>query len=132
MITPAKQRNGKAPPRLVRVAIYCRKSVADRNGQEFGSVAAQREAVEAYILSQRSEGWIALPARYDDDGRSGATTDRPAFQQLLRDIADGKVDVVAVYKIDRLSRSLTDFARLIELFERNSVTFVSVTQRMRR
>ncbi len=122
----ATVRSTSATP--VRVAIYTRKSVADRNGQEFGSIDAQREAVEAFILSQRGEGWAALPVRYDDDGCTGANTDRPAFQRLLQDVEEKRVDLVAVYKIDRLSRSLTDFARLIELFDQHNVTFIAVTQ----
>jgi site-specific DNA recombinase len=114
--------------RTLRVAIYCRKSVADRNGTDFGSIDAQREAIQAFVLSQRGEGWVALPARYDDDGCSGSNTDRPAFQRILGDVKEGHVDVIAVYKIDRLSRSLTDFARLIDFFEEHNVTFVAVTQ----
>ena len=114
------------PPATTRVAIYTRQSVAD--DKEFGSVQAQREAVEAYIVSQRGQGWVALAEPYDDHGFSGATTDRPAFQRLLADIEAGKIDVVAVYKIDRLSRSLADFGRLVELLDRHGVTFVSVTQ----
>lgn len=114
-------------PANTRVAVYCRKSVADRE-QEFGSIDAQREAVEAYVMSQRGEGWKALPERYDDDGFTGANTERPAFKRLLVDVEDGNIDVVAVYKIDRLSRSLADFTRLVEAFEKHGVTFVSVTQ----
>jgi len=87
---------------------------------------AQREACEAYIASQRSEGWVQVRDQYDDGGISGGTLDRPAIQRLLSDIEDGLVDVVVVYKIDRLSRSLMDFAKLVEVFERNNVTFVSV------
>ena len=95
---------------------------------EFNSLDAQREACEAYVASQRSEGWVLVPDRYDDGGISGATLERPALKRLLRDVEAGLVDVVVVYKIDRLSRSLTDFSRLVEVFEANSVTFVSVTQ----
>jgi site-specific DNA recombinase len=110
------------------VAIYTRKSTDEGLDQEFNSLDAQRQAVEAYVLSQRGEGWTALPERYDDGGYTGANTDRPAFQRLFRDVEAGKVDVVAVYKIDRLSRSLLDFARIMEVFERRGVTFVSITQ----
>jgi site-specific DNA recombinase len=117
-----------APPRQVRVAVYTRKSVTDGLDQAFNSLDAQRQAIEAYVTSQAGLGWTAIPTRYDDGGFSGANTERPAFQALLRDIEDGQVDVVAVYKIDRLSRSLRDFAKLIDLFEKRSVTFVSVTQ----
>ena len=119
-----------AAPQLrpLRVAVYTRKSVTDGLEQEFNSLDAQRQAVECYVQSQTGLGWRAIEKRYDDGGFSGATTDRPAFQALLRDIEAGLVDVVAVYKIDRLSRSLRDFAKLIDVFERFGVTFVSVTQ----
>jgi site-specific DNA recombinase len=96
--------------------------------QEFNSLHAQREAGLAYVASQKSEGWIALPDYYDDGGISGGTLERPALKRLLLDIETGLIDVVVVYKIDRLSRSLTDFAKLVEVFERHNVTFVSVTQ----
>jgi DNA invertase Pin-like site-specific DNA recombinase len=95
---------------------------------EFNSLDAQREACQAYIASQRSEGWVGLATRYDDGGISGGTLDRPALKRLLADIEEGLVDVVVVYKIDRLSRALMDFAKLVEVFDRNNVTFVSVTQ----
>ena len=95
---------------------------------EFNSLDAQREACEAYIASQKLEGWVELADRYDDGGFSGGTLERPALKRLLADIEDGRVDVVVVYKIDRLSRSLMDFARLVEVFDRGGVTFVSVTQ----
>jgi DNA invertase Pin-like site-specific DNA recombinase len=114
--------------RKLRCAVYTRKSSEEGLEQEFNSLHAQREACEAYIASQRSEGWVLVRDRYDDGGLSGGTLDRPALQQLLADIEDGLVDVVVVYKIDRLSRSLADFARLVEVFDRNGVTFVSVTQ----
>jgi site-specific DNA recombinase len=112
----------------VRVAIYARVSVSDGLEKEFNSIDAQREACAAYVASQRGAGWTALPERYEDGGYTGANTDRPAFQQLLADIEAGKVDVVAVYKIDRLSRSLLDFTQLLETFRRRNVAFVSVTQ----
>ena len=114
--------------RKVRCAIYSRKSSDEGLEQSFNSLDAQREACAAYIDSQRHEGWLALDDRYDDGGCSGGTLDRPALQRLIHDIEAGKVDTVVCYKIDRLSRSLTDFAKLVEVFERNSVTFVSVTQ----
>jgi DNA invertase Pin-like site-specific DNA recombinase len=94
----------------------------------FNSLDAQREACEAYVASQRQEGWTLVPDYYDDGGFSGGTLERPALKRLIEDIEAGKVDVVVVYKIDRLSRSLMDFARLVDVFDRNSVTFVSVTQ----
>jgi DNA invertase Pin-like site-specific DNA recombinase len=116
------------PARKLRCAAYTRKSSEEGLELEFNSLHAQREAALAYIASQKSEGWIALPDHYDDGGISGGTLERPALQRLLRDIESGMVDVVVVYKIDRLSRSLTDFAKLVDAFERHNVTFVSVTQ----
>src|SRR5262245_59845167 len=123
-----------APPRLeshsapTRVAIYTRKSTDEDLDRSFNSLQAQRFAVESYVESQRSRGWTSLPDAYDDGGFTGANTDRPAFQRLLRDIEARKIDCVGVYKIDRLSRSLHDFTRLMALFARHGVTFVSVTQ----
>ena len=111
-----------------RCAVYTRKSSEEGLDQEFNSLDAQREACEAYVASQRSEGWVLVPDRYDDGGVSGGTLDRPALRRLLGDIERGLVDVVVVYKIDRLSRSLMDFAKLVDLFEAHEVTFVSVTQ----
>ncbi len=114
--------------RKLRCAVYTRKSSEEGLEQEFNSLHAQREACEAYIASQRSEGWVLVRDQYDDGGISGGTLDRPGLKRLLEDIEDGLVDVVVVYKIDRLSRSLADFAKLVEVFDRNGVTFVSVTQ----
>ncbi len=114
--------------RKLRCAVYTRKSSEEGLEQEFNSLHAQREACEAYIASQRSEGWVLVRDQYDDGGISGGTLDRPGLQRLLDDIEDGLVDVVVVYKIDRLSRSLMDFSKLVEVFDRNGVTFVSVTQ----
>jgi len=116
------------PNRRLRCAIYTRKSTEEGLDMEFNSLDAQREACEAYVASQRSEGWVATRDRYDDGGFSGGTLDRPGLTQMLADIDDGLIDVVVVYKIDRLSRSLMDFSKLIEIFDRNGVTFVSVTQ----
>lgn len=115
-------------PRKLRCAIYTRKSSEEGLEQEFNSLHAQREACEAYIASQRSEGWVLLRDHYDDGGISGGTLDRPALHRLLQDIEDGLIDIVVVYKIDRLSRALTDFTKLVEVFDRTGVTFVSVTQ----
>jgi len=112
----------------VRCAIYTRKSSEEGLDMEFNSLDAQREACAAYVLSQKPEGWVAVADRYDDGGISGGTLERPALKRLIADIEFGKVDVVVVYKIDRLSRSLMDFAKLVEVFERRGVTFVSVTQ----
>ena len=111
-----------------RCAVYTRKSSEEGLDMEFNSLDAQREACEAYIASQKPEGWMLVPERYDDGGISGGTLERPALQHLLGDIEAGAVDVVVVYKIDRLSRSLMDFSKLVEVFDRNDVTFVSVTQ----
>jgi DNA invertase Pin-like site-specific DNA recombinase len=119
--------NMLASPRY-RCAVYTRKSTEDGLEQEFNSLDAQREACEAYVLSQSSLGWRLLPGRYDDGGISGGTMDRPALQRLLHDIRDRKVDVVVVYKIDRLTRSLSDFARMVEIFDAARASFVSVTQ----
>jgi DNA invertase Pin-like site-specific DNA recombinase len=114
--------------RKLRCAVYTRKSSEEGLEQEFNSLDAQRESCEAYIASQRSEGWMLVPDRYDDGGVSGATLERPALKRLLADIEAHRVDVVVVYKIDRLSRSLMNFSKLVEVFDRNQVTFVSVTQ----
>jgi DNA invertase Pin-like site-specific DNA recombinase len=111
-----------------RCAIYTRKSSEEGLDSDFSSLDAQRESAESFIASQRQEGWVALPARYDDGGFTGANTDRPALVQLMADIEAGRVDVVVVYKIDRLSRSLLDFVTLLQVFERHQVAFVSVTQ----
>jgi len=112
----------------VRCAIYTRKSSEEGLQQEFNSLLAQREACEAFINSQRHEGWVCLRAAYDDGGFSGATLDRPALQRLLADIAAGRVDTVVVYKIDRLTRSLADFAKIVEILDTTGASFVSVTQ----
>ena len=114
--------------RKLRCAVYTRKSSEEGLEQEFNSLHAQREACEAYIASKRSEGWVLVRDQYDDGGVSGGTLERPGLKRLLADIEDGLVDVVVVYKIDRLSRSLMDFSKLVEVFDRNGVTFVSVTQ----
>src|SRR5690349_8668793 len=113
---------------LVRCAIYTRKSTEEGLEQEFNSLDAQRESAQVYIQSQQHEGWVCLPDRYDDGGFTGGNTERPALQRLLADIADGRVDAVVIYKIDRLSRSLLDFAKMMDLFEQHSVALVSVTQ----
>jgi site-specific DNA recombinase len=116
------------PTKPVRCAIYTRKSTEHGLELEFNSLDAQREACEAYIKSQASQGWRALAQFYDDPAYSGGNLDRPALQQLLKDIDAGKVDVIVVYKIDRLTRSLADFAKLVEAFDAKSISFVAVTQ----
>ena len=115
-------------PSVLRCAIYTRKSTEEGLEQEFNTLQAQRESAEAYVLSQRQAGWSVLPERYDDGGFSGASMDRPALRKLLMQIEARQIDCVLVYKVDRLSRSLLDFARLMEQFERYGVSFVSVTQ----
>src|SRR5437868_9590849 len=112
----------------VRCAIYTRKSSEEGLEQEFNSLQAQREACEAFINSQRHEGWVCPPTAYDDGGFSGATIDRPALRQLLADITAGRVDTIVVYKIDRLTRSLADFAKIVEILDTRGASFVSVTQ----
>ena len=114
--------------RSLRCAIYTRKSTEEGLEQAFNTLDAQYEACKAYILSQAGEGWIHLPARYDDGGYSGGNMERPALRRLLADIGNGLVDTVVVYKIDRLTRSLADFAKMVECFDERSVSFVSVTQ----
>jgi site-specific DNA recombinase len=114
--------------KVLRCAIYTRKSTEHGLEQEFNSLDAQREACEAYIRSQASQGWKSLPQHYDDPAYSGGNLDRPALKKLLADIEAGKVDVVVVYKIDRLTRSLADFAKLVEAFDARSISFVAVTQ----
>lgn len=111
-----------------RCAVYTRKSIDEGLEKEFNTLDAQRESCEAYVASQRAEGWVLEPDHYDDGGFSGGSLERPALQRLLADIKADRVDVVVVYKIDRLSRSLMDFAKLVEVFEAHGVTFVSVTQ----
>jgi len=115
-------------PKRKRCAVYTRKSSEEGLDMAFNSLDAQREACEAYILSQKAEGWALIKDAYDDGGISGGTLERPGLQRLLADIDDRLVDVVVVYKIDRLSRALMDFSKLVEVFDRNGVTFVSVTQ----
>ena len=112
----------------IRCAIYTRKSTTEGLEQEFNTLDAQRESAEQYIASQAGEGWVCLPKRYDDGGFSGGNMDRPALKCLLADIDAGEIDCVVVYKIDRLSRSLADFARIAETLEEQGVSFVAVTQ----
>ncbi|MEQ8742363.1 recombinase family protein [Parasphingorhabdus sp.] len=115
-------------PKKLRCAIYTRKSTEDGLEQDFNSLDAQREACAAYILSQASEGWDTVSELYDDGGWSGGNMNRPAISQLLDDVKSGKVDVIVVYKVDRLTRSLADFAKIVEILDENEASFVSVTQ----
>ena len=123
-----KPRQTEPAPTTVRSAIYTRKSTEEGLEQEFNSLDAQRESGEAYIKSQQNEGWVCLPDRFDDGGFTGGNMDRPAVKRLLGDIEAGKVNCVVVYKVDRLSRSLLDFAKMMESFDSHQVAFVSVTQ----
>src|ERR1700752_2475152 len=118
----------RSKPKIRRCAIYTRKSSEEGLEQEFNSLHAQREACEAFIKSQAGEGWRLVRAQYDDGGLSGATMERPALQRLMADIAKGLVDAVVVYKVDRLTRSLADFAKMVEVFDARGVSFVAVTQ----
>ena len=118
----------KAPMRKVRCAIYTRKSSEEGLEMEFNSLDAQREAGLSYIASQKHEGWILVDDRYDDGGFSGGSMERPALQRLLRDVESGVIHVIVVYKVDRLSRSLIDFARIVEVLDKHNVSFVSITQ----
>ncbi len=117
-----------AKPKILKCAIYTRKSSEEGLEQDFNSLHAQRESCEAYIKSQKHEGWVTLPVLYDDGGYSGGSIERPALKKLLTDIQSRAVDVVVVYKVDRLTRSLADFAKIVEIFDAAGVSFVSVTQ----
>jgi len=114
--------------RRMRCAVYTRKSTDEGLDQEYNSIDAQRDAGHAYIASQRAEGWIPVADDYDDPAFSGGNMERPALQRMMADIEAGKIDVVVIYKIDRLTRSLADFSKMVEVFERYGVSFVSVTQ----
>lgn len=127
-VVAAKSPKAESETKTLRCAIYTRKSTEEGLQQEFNSLDAQREAGEAYIVSQKNEGWQLVPERFDDGGYTGGNMDRPALRCLLAAVETGAVDCVVVYKVDRLSRSLMDFARIVEIFDRNGVSFVSVTQ----
>ena len=114
--------------KAVRCAVYTRKSTDEGLNQDFNSLDAQRESGEAYIRSQAGEGWTLLPEQYDDGGYTGANMERPALRRLLADVKADKVDCVVVYKVDRLTRSLFDFARIVEVLDKQGVSFVAVTQ----
>jgi site-specific DNA recombinase len=118
----------RAGQQRVRCAIYTRKSTEEGLQQDFNSLDAQRESGEAYVASQKTEGWVCLPDRYDDGGFTGGNMERPALKRLFEDVEAGQIDCVVVYKVDRLSRSLLDFSRIMETFDKNQVSFVSVTQ----
>ena len=122
------EKTARRPVKRSRCAIYTRKSTDEGLEQAFNSLDAQREACAAFILSQKHEGWTVLPTLYDDGGYSGGTMERPALQRLLADIEAGRIDVIVVYKVDRLTRALSDFAKLVEVFDRRGVSFVSITQ----
>src|SRR5215831_12829304 len=128
-MSTSTSRRGKPPaPPAIRCAIYTRKSTDEGLDREFSSLDAQREAAEAYVKSQAHAGWVCLAESYDDGGFSGGNMDRPALQRLLAGIQAGQIDAVVVHKVDRLSRSLLDFAKMIEIFDNHQVAFASVTQ----
>ena len=129
-MSPTNRATPRSTLPLVRCAIYTRKSTEEGLEQEFNSLDAQRESAEAFVRSQAGEGWTCLPDRYDDGGFTGGNMERPALKRLLADVEAGKIDAVIVYKVDRLSRSLLDFARILETFETHRVSFVSVTQQI--
>ena len=114
--------------KYIGCAIYTRKSTEEGLEQDFNSLDAQREACEAYIRSQMHEGWVLVEKHYDDGGYSGGTMERPAFKELLSDIENDEVDIVVVYKVDRLTRSLMDFSKIIDVFDKHNASFVSITQ----
>jgi len=118
----------KQSKKRIYCAAYCRKSVEERADETFGSIENQHEAILSFIESHKHEGWIALSERYDDNGFTGSNTNRPSLQKLINDIKDGKVNVVVVYKLDRLSRSLSDFVQILKFFEEHGVAFASITQ----
>ncbi len=118
----------EALKRRVRCAVYTRKSTDEGMDQEYNSIDAQRDAGHVYIASQRAEGWIPVADDYDDPAFSGRHMERPALRRMMADIEAGRIDVVVIYKIDRLTRSLTDFSKMVEVFDRYGVSFVSVTQ----
>ena len=125
---PNRQPKASSLPPINRCAIYTRKSTSEGLDQDFNTLDAQRESACNYIASQRGEGWTAIDTHYDDGGFTGGNMDRPALHRLLTDIEDGKVDCVVVYKVDRLSRSLMDFSKVMDTFDKYGVSFVSVTQ----
>jgi site-specific DNA recombinase len=127
-LTPASASTGSVGAKTIRCAIYTRKSTEEGLQQEFNSLDAQREASEAFIVSQKHEGWQVITDHFDDGGYTGGNMDRPALKRLLAAVEARSVDCIVVYKVDRLSRSLLDFARIIEIFDRNGVSFVAVTQ----
>jgi len=117
------------PPRqTTRCAVYTRKSTEEGLQQDFNTLDAQRESAEAYILAHKHEGWVCLPDRYDDGGYTGGNLDRPAFKRLMSDVETGRIDAIVVYKIDRLSRSLMDFAWVMDILERHNVALIAITQ----
>lgn len=126
----AKADYGCAPaaPRTIRCAIYTRKSTEDGLEQDFNSLDAQREACAAYVLSQRHEGWVLVPGSYDDGGFSGGSLERPGLRAVLEEVRANRIDVIVVYKVDRLTRSLADFAKIVEILDAADASFVSVTQ----
>jgi site-specific DNA recombinase len=128
MYRPQKDTGFDAAFKAARAAIYTRVSTDESLAMEFNSLDAQREACQAYIASQRHEGWVAVGARYDDGGYSGGTLKRPALERLLEDVRGGRIDTIVVYKIDRLTRSLADFSRIVDVLDAHEASFISITQ----
>src|ERR1041385_3462768 len=122
------EKSTRRPIKRSRCAIYTRKSTEEGLEQNFNSLDAQREACTAFVQSQKHEGWTVIPTEYDNGGYSGGSMERPGLQRLLADIENRRIDVVVVYKVDRLTRALSDFAKLVEIFDRRGVSFVSLTQ----
>jgi DNA invertase Pin-like site-specific DNA recombinase len=122
------EKSTRRPIKRSRCAIYTRKSTEEGLEQNFNSLDAQREACTAFVQSQKHEGWTVITTEYDDGGYSGGTMERPGLQRLLADIESGRIDVIVVYKVDRLTRALSDFAKLVEIFDRCGVSFISITQ----
>ncbi|MEI6049554.1 MAG: recombinase family protein, partial [Bacteroidota bacterium] len=118
----------KETKKRIYCAVYCRKSVEERAEETFGSIENQHESILSFIASHKHEGWVALAERYDDNGFTGSNTNRPSLQKLINDIKEGRVNMVVVYKLDRLSRSLVDFVQILKFFEEHNVAFASITQ----
>ncbi len=127
-MSKSRTKTNSEEKKVVRCAVYTRKSTEEGLQQEFNTLDAQRESAEAYIAAQKHEGWVCLPEPYDDGGFTGGNMERPALQRMMKDIGAGKIDCVVVYKVDRLSRSLMDFVRIMAAFDEQKVSFVSVTQ----
>jgi len=118
----------KQTKKRIYCAVYCRKSIEERSDETFGSIENQHESILSFIASHKHEGWVVLSERYDDNGFTGSNINRPSLQKLINDIKEGKINMVIVYKLDRLSRSLVDFVQILKFFEEHGVAFASITQ----